>query len=226
MQAPSEVFTPPLADPRAGEEEEPPEPEVLPPDLCLIPFQRLQNAQAALVWTGSWYEAQVALDPLGSESVDAELTTEVTTYLERYRRIGHDLGVQGARYVPLDLGLSVCVAPGYLRGQVEAALLGVLGHGVLPDGTLGLFNPDGLTFGQGVYVSPIVAAAQAVAGVIEVNVTRLARYAIGSAPPGPRGHDVPAGGVLTMRGFEIAQLDNDPNAPANGRLTLNLRGGR
>lgn len=226
VQAPLEVFTPPLADPRAGEEEEPPEPEALPPDACLIPFQRLQNAQAALVWTGSWYEAQVALDPRGSESVDDELTAEVTAYLERYRRIGHDLGVQGARYVPLDLGLSVCVAPGYLRGQVEAALLGVLGNGVLPDGTLGLFDPDRLTFGQGVYSSPIVAAAQAVAGVIEVSITRLARYVVGSAPPGPRAHDVPAGGVLTMRGFEIAQLDNDPNAPANGRLTLNLRGGR
>ena len=225
-QSPPEVFVPPLDDARAGEEEEPPAPAPLPPDLCLIPFVRLQNAQAALVWTGSWYEAQVALDPRGSESVDDELTHEVAAFLERYRRIGHDLAVQGARYVALDLGLSVCVAAGYLRGQVEAALLGILGNGVLADGTRGLFNPDRLTFGQGIYLSPIVAAAQAVAGVVEVTVTRLARYVVGSAPPGPRTRDVPSGGVLTMRGFEIAQLDNDPSAPANGRLTLNLRGGR
>ncbi|HEV2740007.1 MAG TPA: hypothetical protein VGU66_15620 [Candidatus Elarobacter sp.] len=221
-----EVFTPPLDDARAGEEEEPGEQDALPPDVCLVPFRRLQSAKAALRWTGSWYEAQVALDPRGSESADAELIAEVTAYLEPYRRIGHDLSVQAARYVPLDLGLSVCVAPGYLRGHVETVLLGLLGTGVLPDGTLGLFNPDRLTFGQGIPMSPIVAAVQAVPGVMEVQVTRLARYAVGSPAPHAGSRDVPRNGVLAMGAFEIARLDNDPNAPANGRLTVIARGGR
>jgi len=221
-----EEFTPPLDDARAGDEEEPGEQEALPPDLCLLPFQRLQNAKAALRWTGSWYEAQVALDPRGSESVDDELIAEITAYLEPYRRIGHDLGVQAARYVPLDLGLSVCVAPGYLRGDVEAMAFAVLGTGVLPDGTLGLFNPDRLTFGQGIPVSPIVAAVQAIAGVTEVQVTRLARYVLGRPVPRANGRELPRNGVLAMGAFEIARLDNDPNAPANGRLTLIARGGR
>ena len=221
-----EVFAPPLDDARAGEEEEPGEQEALPPDLCLLPFRRLQNAKGALRWTGSWYEAQVALDPRGSESVDDELIAEITAYLEPYRRIGHDLGVQAARYVALDLGLSVCVAPGYLRGDVEAMAFAVLGTGVLPDGTLGLFNPDRLTFGQGIPVSPIVAAVQAIAGVMEVQVTRLARYVLGRPVPRANGRELPRNGVLAMGAFEIARLDNDPNAPANGRLTLIARGGR
>jgi hypothetical protein len=221
-----QVFTPPLDDARAGEEEEPGEADALPPDLCLLPFRRLQNAKAALRWTGSWYEAQVALDPLGSESVDDELTAEIAAYLEPYRRVGHDIGVRAARYVPLDLGLSVCVAPGYLRGHVEAMVLAVLGTGVLPNGALGMFHPDRLTFGQGIPVSPIVAAVQAVAGVMEVQLTRLARYAIGAPAPRANGNDLPRNGVLAMGAFEIARLDNDPNAPANGRLTMIARGGR
>lgn len=219
------AIAPPLDDPRAGDEEEPGEPAAL-PDLCLIPFHRLQSAKGALRWTGSWYEASVALDPRGVESADAELIAEIEAYLEPYRRIGHDLGVQGARYVPLDLGLSVCVAPGYLRGQVEAMALAALGTGVLADGTLAAFNPDALTFGQGIRMSPIVAAVQRIPGVMEVQVTRLTRYVLGSAPPRADESSVPAGGVLALAPFEIAQLDDDPNAPANGRLTVILRGGR
>ena len=221
-----EAFTPPLDDARAGEEEEPGEADALSPDLCLLPFRRLQSAKAALRWTGSWYEAQVALDPRGSESVDDELLAEIASYLEPYRRIGHDVAVQAARYVPLDLGLSVCVAPGYLRGHVEAMLLAVLGTGVLPDGTLGMFHPDRLTFGQGIPMSPIVAAVQAVAGVTDVRVTRLARYVVGAPAPRANERRLPRNGVLAMGAFEIARLDNDANAPANGRLTLLARGGR
>lgn len=213
-------------DPRAAFEEEPPEVGLLPPDICSVPFQPLQNARGTLRWTGSWYEALVAVDPLGTETVSAETLAEIDAYLEPYRRIGHDLDVGAAIYVPLDLGLSICVTPSSPRGVVEAALLGVLGGGVLPDGTLGMFNPNSLTFGQGVYTSPIVAAAQAVSGVVEVTLTRLARYVIGSRAPGSKPDDVPTSGMLAMGPFEIPQLDNNPNAPANGRLTLLLRGGR
>src|SRR5262249_55456902 len=155
------LFTAAMAPaPPAGRrgEEEPGEAAALPTDICLVPFTRLQSAKATLRWTGSWYEALVAVDPLGSASASNGLCAEIDAYLEPYRRIGHDLAVQPASYVPLDLGLSICVVAGYLRGQVEAALLAALGTGVLPDGTLALFNPDNLTFGQGVYVSRIVAA--------------------------------------------------------------------
>jgi hypothetical protein len=213
-------------DPRAGEEEEPGEAHMLPPDICLVPFRPLQSAKGTFRWNGSWYEALVAADPLGTETVDSELLAEIAAYLEPYRRIGHDLDLRAPDYVALDLGLSVCVLPGYLRGQVEGALLSVLGTGVLADGTPALFNPGNLTFGQGVYVSPIVAASQAIPGVMEVEVTRLAPYLPGMAAPTTTPDQVPSNGVLPLGPFQIARLDNDPNAPANGRLTLLLRGGR
>jgi len=67
---------------------------------------------------------------------------------------------------------------------------------------------------------------QAVAGVTEVQLTRLARYAVGAPAPRASDNDLPRNGVLAMGAFEIARLDNDPNAPANGRLTMIARGGR
>jgi predicted phage baseplate assembly protein len=182
--------------------------------LCAAPFVPLQGAKATLRWTGGWYEALVAVDPMNSENAPAELLGEIRTYLEPYRRMGHDLTVARADYVPLDLALSVCVLPDYLRAHVELALLQVFSSS-------GFFNPNNLTFGEGIYVSRIVAAAQAVTGVASVSVKRLQRYQIGITS-----RAVPWQGVLTLGPFEIPQLDNDPNFPENGRLELNLRGGR
>ena len=49
----------------------------------------------------------------------------------------------------------------YFRAHVQAAVLDVLSSRVRADGTLGFFHPDRFTFGQPVYLSAIVAAAQA-----------------------------------------------------------------
>ncbi|WP_321930953.1 putative baseplate assembly protein [Paraburkholderia guartelaensis] len=193
---------------------------------CGEPFQKLQGAKASLRWTGCVYEVCVAVDPLGSETAGVALLDEIDAYLARYRRIGYDLRVEAPDYLPIDLGVSVCVMANYQRAHVRSALLAALGTGVLPGGALGLFNPDNQSFGQGVYVSRIVAAAQAIPGVIETQVTRLAPYVAGRPAPGATPDDVPAGGVLALTPFQIARLDNDPGMPANGRLTLLLRGGR
>jgi len=180
---------------------------------------KIQRASAALTWTGSWYEADVALDPLGSEADDAALLAEMSTRLEPYRRMGHDLSVRPAVYVPIDLRLDVCVLPHYRRADVKRALLDVFSNRVLPKGRLGFFHPNNLTFGEGIFLSKIVALAQAVPGVECTQVTRLQRL---FEPPN---HEI-ENGVLPLRSWEIAQLDNDPNYPEHGKLDIQVRGGR
>jgi hypothetical protein len=87
------------------------------------------------------------------------------------------------------------------------------------DGTLGFFHPDNLTFGEGIYLSKLVAAVQAVSGVESVYVTRFER--LGEGDQGERD-----AGLLPLGPLEIAQLDNDPNFPEHGKLSLTLGGGR
>jgi len=180
---------------------------------------RVQRAQGALRWSGSWYEAQVAIDPLGGADTGGGLLDAVAAALERYRRIGHDLRVAGAVQVPLDIALSVCVKARHLRGQVRVTLLDVLGNRTLPGGGRGLFHPDVLTFGSAVYLSRLVAAAQAVEGVESVTVTRFQRL---FAPP----RDELASGVIRMGPGEVPVLDNSSGFPDRGRLTLDIGGGR
>jgi len=219
---------PTVAELRKQQEEEPNEPPSLGPDICTKPFQLLQAAKAVLRWTGSWHEAMVAIDPEDVESASDETLLEIDSYLEPYRRMGHDLEVKLAQYIPLDLALTVCVLPDFQRAHVESAILDVLSNRVLPDGTLGLFHPNKLTFGQGIFTSQIIAAVQGIPGVQEVQLTRLQPFLLGEPAQGPDDPvtEVPPKGVLFLGPFQIARLDNDLGELQNGRLTLNMRGGR
>lgn len=180
---------------------------------------KVQRAVAALNWTGSWYEVQVAIDPFGSEDLDEGLRKELESDLNRYRRIGYDLKVVRAHYIPIRIALDICVKPDYLRGDIKAALMDIFSNRRLPDGGLGLFHPDNLSFQEAVRLSKLVAAAQAVPGVESVRVTKLERMVTGP------NHEIEEGS-LPIGPLEIAQMDNDPNLPENGQLILNLEGGR
>jgi hypothetical protein len=113
----------------------------------------------------------------------------------------------------------VCIAPEYLRGHVKAALLDAFSSRALPGGRLGFFHPDRLTFGDDIYLSAIIATAQAIPGVVSVKVESLKRQ--WSAP-----NQEIEKGVLPLGPFEIAQLENHPNQPDHGRLEITVVGGR
>lgn len=183
---------------------------------------KLQRAWAEMRWTGSWYEARVAIDPLEGAQDDPSLAEEIATSLFRYRRMGHEVAVVPAQRVPIELALTICVLPHYTRGEVKAALLDVFSNRRLRDGSLGFFHPDKLSFGDGVHVSRIIAAAVSVAGVETVVVSTLKRAFDPKGAP----DDAVMDGVLVMAPNEVAQLDNDPDFPENGKLLLTLRGGR
>ncbi|MGV8089097.1 MAG: putative baseplate assembly protein, partial [Methanothrix sp.] len=179
----------------------------------------VQRAAATRRWTGSWHEVVVAIDPLGSVEADEELLNDVQGDLFKYRRMGQDLTVKRAGYVPLHLEMTVCARPQYLRGHVEAELAEVFSNRVLQDGSLGFFHPDNLSFGDGVYLSRIIAAAQSVTGVESVTVDKLQRLF-------ENANQELETGVLQLGPLEIARLDNDYNFPENGKLVIKVLGGR
>ncbi len=179
----------------------------------------LQGAGAELVWTGSWYEAYVALDPLGRESVAQELCDEVAGRLQRYRRIGHGLRVAPARYVPLDIAVAVCVDSSHLRGHVLLALQDAFASGCRADGHKGFFDPDNMRFRSSVDVSEIVTVAQQVEGVVFAEVTKLERSGEGAAG------EVDAG-TLPVGTLEVPRVDSRFGFPEYGSISFDLAGGR
>jgi predicted phage baseplate assembly protein len=168
----------------------------------------VQRAAAQGRWTGAGKEIRVAIDPIGQNEPSGALLAAVTRELAQVRRIGHQVTVGPAELVPLEIELWVCVAQGYQHGHVLRALQNALGNN-------GFFHPDALTFGEPVRVSRLVAAASTVPGVLTARVTVLRRQF------GQDDGEL-AAGLLSLGPLEIAQLDNDPDRPENGRLTIVL----
>lgn len=179
----------------------------------------VQRAGAELRWTGGWYTVRVAIDPRGSSEASPALLAAIARKLHRYRRIAHDVQVVLARYVPIDVEITVCVRPHFLRGHVQAALLDVFRSGLRGNGEPGFFHPDRLSFGEAVHVSRLVAAGYGVEGVESVEVTRLERLFIG-----PK-HEL-ENGLLPIGPLEVARLDGDPLNPEHGKLRIEPKGGR
>jgi predicted phage baseplate assembly protein len=175
-------------------------------------YPGLQRAAARFRWTGSWRTVFVTLDPLGRDTVDRDpgLKAKVRDHLEKFRLAGYDLEVDDPRYVSLEIELAVCVKRGYFGADVEQALLEVFSNRVRADGTPGLFHPDRFSFGEPVYVSPLMQAALAVEGVDSVRFVTFQRQ---GQPD--KGAALRAGRILLDR-LEIARLDNDPSFPEHG----------
>lgn len=178
----------------------------------------VQRAVATRRWTGSWHTIFITVDRKGGRPVDAAFERELTRFLERYRLAGHDLEIAPPVFVPLDLALAICCESGYFGDDVKRRLLDVFSAGVLPDGSKGFFHPDHFTFGAPVYLSALIARAMQVPGVASVTPVRFQRFA-------RTAQSELDDGVINLARLEIAQLDNDPNAPERGRFEIQVRGG-
>ena len=180
---------------------------------------RVQRAAAQLRWIGYRQVVQVAIDPLGTMKVSDDLLTDIAKQLELVRRIGHEVEVLGARYVPLDLQLVVCIKPDYLRAHVRKAIYEQLSSGLRPDGQRGFFHPDRFSFGDSLFHSRLVAEVQGVLGVEMVEVTRFQRLFEGDRRELQRG-------MLAMSSWEVLQVANDPSLPERGKFDLVMKGGK
>ena len=169
-------------------------------------------ARGTLRWTGSWYSAFVSVEP-AAPACAAALAPAVAADMGRLRMLGTDVAVEDAIIVGLRITLAVCVADGHFRGDVHTALLARF------TGPGGILAPANFTFGQTVYASPLIAAAQAVEGVASVTLAAFARQ---DAP----WSDGTTQGYLTLGRLEIPRCYNDPDHLDHGVFTLVLDGGK
>jgi predicted phage baseplate assembly protein len=176
------------------------------------------KAVATLRWTGSWYTIFVSVDRKEGRKVDSDFERDLRLFLERFRLAGHDIEIQGPKYIPLDISFKVCVAPGYSRSSVKQTLLETFSNVALPDSRRGLFHPDNFTFGQPVYLSRLVAAAMRIPGVLWVETLRFQRW-------GKEAEGETDAGMIKIDRLEIARLDNDPSFPENGKIEFAMTGG-
>jgi predicted phage baseplate assembly protein len=179
----------------------------------------VSNAQADFRWTGSWHTVFNTIDPRGTDTLLTRTQIEVRNHLTRYKLAGYDLEIDPPEYVPLEIEMIVCAKLEHFRPDVEEAVRRRVGARALSDGTLGFFHPDNFTFGQPVFLSELYAAVEGVPGVDSVEITVFKRF--GSVP----NNELQVGRIEVGR-LEIVRLNNDPNFPEHGILTIEMRGGK
>jgi hypothetical protein len=190
---------------------------------------QVQSAVASFRWTGSWYTVFIGVQP--SRSTDLvpkpngvlllsdSVRAAVLAFLDSYRMTGYDLEIRPPQFLPIEIDLSVCTAPGYFRGDVEQAVLQTLSSQILASGVPGFFYSGNWVFGQSLYLSQIYAVVQAVAGVDSLVVDVFRQF-------GQPDNGELANGVMPAGPWQIIQLNNDPNFMERGVLKVTMLGGK
>jgi hypothetical protein len=181
-------------------------------------FAEVQRARADFRWTGSWYTVYITVDRLDGQPVrgDTQFANRLMAHLDFYRLAGYDLELRDPVFRPLDLGLLVCLKPGYVAGDIRAQLIDAFSAGLRSDGSLGFFHPDNFSFGDPLYLSGVYAAAMALDGVASVRAQRF-------HPRGLAASGEIAAGAIRPDAAAILRCDSDPNRPENGVIAFDVR---
>jgi hypothetical protein len=179
-------------------------------DRCGIDVQR---AAATPRWTGSWHTMFITADRLGGAAVDPDFKNKLRGCLERFRMAGEDLEIDAPNYVSLEIEIAVCIKRGYYFSDIKTALMEIFSDTVLPNNQRGFFHPDNLSFGQTIFLSSLIATAQAVEGIDSVVVRKFQRQHANN-------NDALRSGKLELGRLEIPRLNNDPNFPERGSFTV------
>jgi hypothetical protein len=226
-------------------------------DLVMREFENeITNARARPVYTGSWDTIFVSVDLKGEvrkNGVDQpRLFDRIRKYLDRVKMIGYEVQIEEAKYVPIEIGITVYLQKYFdsevLRDRIRSSLSSKDNN--IVDGINGLFHPDNFTFGDPVYASNIYEvlknAPEVKYGIITTFRKRHIEEAVNSkdmieslssssSPPFPSPEIVIAQrdeetkrnlelGYIPINNNEIITIDNDPSHPENGTLILNFVG--
>lgn len=173
----------------------------------------VQKAGSRTRWTGSWLRHFITADPVDAFAYTPEQRTRLRNIVNAVRMAGRDAVICDPRYAPLDLEISICVAPGFYDGQVREAVINAL-TGSTPENSA-LFDPDNFTFGDPLRRASIEAAVQAVPGVLGVvGICVRRRGSVGWMPF--------TESEISVAANEIIRLDNDPNYPERGSLNVRV----
>jgi hypothetical protein len=162
---------------------------------------------------GPFNTVLVLIDADDEANLNDVLRQRVWQRVDELRMAGREHFVEPADYVPLRVGLVLCINPGFLRHEVRDRVLAQLRPGT--DDRPGYFHPDNLTFGQDLESGDLIPFVQAIPGVRSVKLTAFCRL------------DAPVVTVedrIDLGSTEVGRLDADDDFPENGVLTLGVVG--
>lgn len=173
-------------------------------------LQIVQKAHSVTRWTGSWSTDFVSADPLDSITLADDDRLALEQEVNCIRLAARDARLLDPDYVDIDIEILICIAKGFYSGAVREDVIEALA-------SPGFFHPDNFTFGQSLYRSALVAAAQSVVGVSHIDGVNIRVHGQGEW----RAFSEDA---LDTGPGQIIRLQNDPNRSTLGLLRVETIG--
>jgi hypothetical protein len=178
----------------------------------------VQNAGAALRWTGSWLTVFVTPDPLNAVQMTDAWRNDLENQLNRFRQAGRETHTLEPEYADIDMEIELCIAAGSFAAEVaERVREALFGKGSIVRQP-GYFAANRFTFGTPLERSTLEGVIQQVPGVKAVEWIKFRRRGVFDWKPFTEFFYDP--GMNT-----IIRIENDPLHPERGTLKLSTHGG-
>ena len=186
-------------------------------------------AKASAAWVNRDWKTLKALDhpyvQLVVATTDQQPLTEQPTFAAKLRsfldqRRDPNVSLRITDFMPIHMQLvaSVEIDDAFPQqatlGKVQSALNPVIN----PDGSIGFFAFERLSFGESLHLSAVYAQLQSVPGVKDALITTFRRLDTDSDPATVRDS-------IFIRPTELGVILNDPSQPDKGSLTISGTGG-
>jgi predicted phage baseplate assembly protein len=186
-------------------------------------------AKASAAWVNRDWKTLKALDhpyvQLVIATTDQQPLTEQPTFAGKLRsfldqRRDPNVSLRITDFVPINMQLvaSVEIDDAFPHQATIAKVQSALNPVVNPDGTIGFFAFERLSFGESIHLSAVYARLQSVPGVKDALITTFRRLDVDADPTTVRES-------IFIRPTELGVILNDPSQPDKGSLTITGAGG-
>lgn len=165
-------------------------------------------------WSGDSSLVILFVQRKGGHPVDDAFAKRLHAYLQPFLTAGAAVAIRDPLLVPLDIQATVMLRRGVRAEMLYQRLFSQTAR----DGRQ-LFDPDDFSFGDPVYLSWVTALLMGVPGVADVRVDVFRRW-------GQPATDEMEAGRIPIGPYEVARIDNDPDAPQRGTFKVKLEESR
>lgn len=143
---------------------------------------------------------------------------KLRSFLDQRRDPNVSLRITEFIPIPMQLVASVEIDAAFPQQATIAKVQAVLNPVINPEGTIGFFAFERLSFGESIHLSAVYAQLQSVPGVKDALVTTFRRLDVDTDPTTVRDS-------IFIRPTELGVILNDPSQPDKGSLTISGSGG-
>jgi len=143
---------------------------------------------------------------------------KLRSFLDQRRDPNVSLRITDFMPINMQLVASVEIDDAFPQQATIARVQSALNPTVNPDGTIGFFAFERLSFGESIHLSAVYAQLQSVPGVKDALITTFRRLDVDTDPTTVRDS-------IFIRPTELGVILNDPRQPDKGSLTITGTGG-